>query len=70
MKKTKIEFNSSGESGNIYWILSKVRSALRKEHRITEYNNLRDAVLNSKSYTEALSCIREKVDLIDLDGKV
>ena len=70
MKKPRIEFNSSGESGNIFWVLSKVRDVLRKQQRITEYNDLRDQVLNSKSYAEALAYIREKVDLVDLDGKI
>lgn len=69
-KKQRIEFHSGGESGNIFRVLSKVRDALRKQRLITEYNDLRDAVLNSKSYAEALSHIREKVDLVDLDGKV
>ena len=69
-KKPKVEFRSGGESGNIYWILSGVRDALRKQHRITEYNDLRDAVLNSKSYAEAISHIRERIDLIDLDNKI
>jgi len=70
MKKQRIEFQSSGESGNIFWVLSKVRDVLRKQQRITEYNDLRDQVLNSKSYAEALAHIREKVDLVDLDGKI
>ena len=66
-KKPKVEFNSRGESGNIYRILGLVRSALRKEHRITDYNDIYFAVTNCGSYDEALKIIREKIDLIDLD---
>ena len=69
-KKPRIEFSSSGESGNIYFLLSKVRESLRKQQRITEYNDLRDKVLSSNSYAEALKYIREKIDLVDLDGRV
>lgn len=69
-KKPKVEFRSGGESGNIHWVLSRVRTALQKERRINDYNELRDKVLASGSYTEAISHIRETVDLIDLDGKI
>ena len=69
-KKPKVEFRSGGESGNIYWILSGVRDALRKQRRINDYNELRDKVLASGSYAEAISHIRERIDLIDLDNKI
>lgn len=67
-KKPRVEFESRGESGNTIHLLCLVRAALRKQHRITEYNDLREAVLNSGSYDEALGYIREKVELVDLDG--
>lgn len=70
MNKPTVHFNSRGESGNIYWILGAVRTALRKQRRITEYNDLRDRVFASGSYQEALAIIREYVDLIDDDGEV
>ena len=69
MEKARIEFDSRGESGNIYWILGKVRDALRKQRRITDYNNLWERVQNSGSYTEALAIIREYVDLVDVRGR-
>lgn len=69
LKKMKVEFHSGNEEGNIWWILSKVREALRKQQRITDYNDLRDKVLICNTYEEALASIREKVNLVDLDGK-
>lgn len=68
MNRPEIHFNSNGPSGNIFWILGTVRDALRKQRRITEYNDLRDRVTSSGSYTEALTEIRKLVDLIDDDG--
>ena len=67
-QKAVIHFRSCGSSGNIYWILGAVREALRKQRRITEYNDLRDRVTSSGSYTEALAEIRKVVDLVDEDG--
>lgn len=70
MKQTKprVEFNSRGESGNIYRILGMVRAALQKLQRITDYNEIYFAVTNCGSYKEALDIIRQQIDLIDLDG--
>lgn len=68
MQRPEIRFSSSGPSGNIFWILGTVREALRKQRRITEYNDLRDRVTSSGSYTEALAEIRKVVDLVDEDG--
>lgn len=68
-KKTKVYFDSQGESGNIYHILGQVGNALRKEQRIIEFNEIRDKVFASKSYKEALENIREHVDLIDKSGR-
>ncbi len=67
--KPKVEFNSMGESGNIYAILARVRAVLRALRRIQDYNDLYCAVTTSGSYTEALGIIRKTVDLVDLDGK-
>ena len=68
MNKPTVHFHSCGESGNIFWILVAVKTALRKQRRIADYNNLRDRVTASGSYNEALAIIREYVDLIDDDG--
>lgn len=69
MEKPRVEFSSSGPSGNIYYILGLVREALRKQNRYTDYNNLRDKVCSSASYTDALHIIRDVVDLVDKDGR-
>ena len=69
MKKPIVRFQSTGPSGNIYYILGAARDALRKQSRINDYNEMRDKVLSSESYREALIHIREYVDLIDIDGK-
>lgn len=69
MKKPVVQFNSIGESGNIFFILAKVRNALRKQSRIQDYNDCWERVQNSHSYEEALKVIREYADLIDLDNK-
>lgn len=65
--KPVVYFNSLGQSGNIYFVLGLVQRELRKQRRVNDYNELRDKVFNSKSYAEALSHIREYVDLIDID---
>jgi hypothetical protein len=59
-----------GAGGNIYAILGSVQRAMRKRQLITAYNDLRDDVLNSGSYDEAIKRIRQTVDLIDTDGKI
>lgn len=70
MKKPEVHFRSEHESGNTLFILGLVREELRKQRRITEFNDLRDAVLNAGSYEEALRLMNEKVTLIDDDGMI
>ena len=64
-----IRFQSTKESGNIFWILGEVSAIMKKQRRITEYNTMRDRVFEAQSYEEALAIIREYVELVDLDGK-
>lgn len=64
-EKPVIEYESRGESGNVYWLLAAVHRALRREHRPTDYNTCRDAVLASHSYDEALSIMSRYVTLVD-----
>lgn len=70
MKKPIVTIKSSGPEGNIYWILAAAREALKKQHRIIDYNNLYEAVTTSKSYADALVEVRKYVDLIDSDGLI
>ena len=64
-EKPVIEYESRGESGNVFWLLGAVHTALRREHRPTDYNTCRDAVLASHSYDEALSIMSRYVTLVD-----
>jgi len=67
-ERPELHFQSRHESGNTLYILTMVRDVLRKQRRYTDYNNLRDAVLNAGSYEEALHLMNEHVRLIDDDG--
>jgi hypothetical protein len=67
--KPVIYFNSTGNSGNIFFILAEVKRELQKEGRAQDFNEMWEAVQKSGGYTEALSIIREYVDLVDLDLK-
>lgn len=69
MNKPRVEFHSRGPEGNIYFIIGKARDALRRERRITAYNDMWERVQNCGSYTAALAEIRKEIDLIDLDGQ-
>lgn len=60
-----VYFDSRGESGNIFAVVSLVKSRLTK----TEYKDLVNNILNSASYEEALSHVREYVDLVDISGE-
>ena len=68
MAKAVIHFQSSHETGNIYWIMGKVRDIMRKERRITDWNNAWERIQKT-DYAGALEILRELVDLIDDDGR-
>lgn len=63
--KPKVLYNSTGPSGNIFFILAMVKKEVSKE----EYDEIWKNVRAAKSYKEALAVIRKYVDLFDLDGK-
>lgn len=65
MPKSKpvINYDPCGPSGNIYWILGAVSDIMRKQRRITAFNDLRDRVFEAQSYEEALAIIGEEVTL-------
>jgi len=67
MAKEVIHFQSRHESGNIYWIMRKVRDIMQKERRITDWNNTWERIQKT-DYAGALAILRELVDLIDDDG--
>lgn len=64
--KPVVEYNSRGETGNIFWILGQVRRIMQKQRRITAYNELWERVQKSGSYEEALAIIGEEVTLRDI----
>ncbi len=63
-KKPIVEYDPTGQSGNIYWILGAVSKIMRKQNRIIAYNDLRDRVFEAQSYEEALQIIGEEVTLV------
>ena len=65
MNKPKVEYSKSGPSGNIYHILGMANRALRKQHRILDYNEMWERVQNSHSYSEAIAIIGEYVELVE-----
>ena len=67
-KKAVIHFRSCHETGNIYWILGAVLDQMRKERRITDWNNAWERVQQT-DYAGALAILRELVDLVDDDGR-
>ncbi len=70
MEKITITIASRGPDGNIYSILGKVRSEMRRRRLIEKYNNLYTDVTNSNSYVEAIARIRQDVNLIDSDNAI
>lgn len=69
MEKPRVVFESNGPSGNVFHVIGMVQQALRKQHRIKEYNEMWERVSNSDSYPEALAIMREYVELVDLDKR-
>lgn len=67
-KKAVIHFNSRGSSGNVYWIMSKVRQQMQKESRIIDWNNAWERIQQT-DYAGAIAIMRELVDLIDDGGR-
>lgn len=63
--KPRVLYNSTRPSGNIFFILAMVK----KEVEPPQYKEIWEGVKASKSYKEALTVIRQYVDLVDLDGK-
>lgn len=60
-----IYFDSLGESGNIFAVISLTSPFLSE----ADFKELTNKVFNSGSYEESLSYIREYVDLVDVSGE-
>ena len=65
MKKPEMIIDLSGPEGNIYVILAKASDILHKQHRINDFNELRDKVYASHSHGEALKNVIEYINIID-----
>ena len=59
--KTDIRVRLTGEDGNIFFILGRVREALRRGGHPDLVPEVTAAVTSSQSYTEALARIMEYV---------
>ena len=68
MPKAVVHFRSCHETGNIYWIMGKVRDIMQKERRITDWNNAWERIQKT-DYAGAIEIMRELVDLIDDDRR-
>lgn len=64
-KKPLVYIDIDGPDGNVLFMLSKVKEALRKERRINDYNELRDKVLQSR-YPQGIYQMSELVEFIDI----
>ena len=64
-EKPKLVIDIDGPDGNVLFMLSKVKEALRKERRINDYNELRDKVLQSR-YPQGIYQMSELVEFIDI----
>ena len=69
-KRITVTVASKGPEGNIHAVLGKVRQEMRKRQLIQAYNDLRDDVLNSGSYRDAIARIRQTVNLVDTDKAI
>ena len=61
--KTDIRVRLTGEDGNIFFILGRVREALRRGGRADLVAEATVAVTSSRSYAEALARITEYVEI-------
>lgn len=67
-EKKLVIFDSKGSSGNIFAILGATCRILKKQNRMEDCNKLWKEVSACNSYEEALKCIGEYVELIDIQS--
>lgn len=65
MNKPIMYIDITGPDGNIYFILGKVSSIMKKARRITEFNDLRDKIYQG-TYFQALYRINKVITMIDI----
>ena len=64
---SKVVFQRTGESGNIYYIMWQAVRVLRKEGRTEDGQQMWDKVLECDSYDAALQVIAQYVELKEED---
>lgn len=65
-RKPRVEFDSNGESGNIFYILGMCQKALNNE---TLYKSIFENVKKT-NYPGALAEIRKHINLVDIAGEL
>ena len=60
-----IFYDPKGPDGNIYEILGKAKALMKSRRRLDAYEEMRDSVMHSGSYEEAVNIIGKYVTLID-----
>lgn len=60
--KPTLIYNSTGESGNIFWIIAMVHKLLGNEKGKEIFNEVKN---NANSYEQALKIIGKYVELVD-----
>lgn len=60
--KPTLIYNSTGESGNIFWILAMVDKLLGRQKGKEVFNEVQT---NANSYEQALNIIGKYVELVD-----
>lgn len=66
LSKEKIKYDSKGSSGNIFFILAKVKIIFERENKKEEFDVLCEKVYASSSYKEALKIINQYIQLEDI----
>ena len=64
--KPVVYYDPKSESGNIFYILAKVRVELRKQRRIQDFNDCWERVQKCSNYKKALKIINEYVELKEI----
>ena len=63
--KPTITYDSRVHGSNIYFLLGQLQEIMRNQKRYTDFNNLRDRVLECIIYEDAISIISEEANLVD-----
>ena len=62
-KQTGVEVKLTGTDGNIFALMGRVSSALKRAGFSQEASEMQDRVINAESYNDALSIFMEYVEV-------